>query len=88
MFKGAIIVRSTAFTNQQPVHNPGPVMITPDGVLMWEMERIGARRKDPQTGIWEYEVKWRGYDDTTWEPQTSVQDTDLFVRKWGGGRSR
>ena len=78
-------MRSAAFANQQPVHNPGPVVIRADGVPMWEVERIGARRKNPQTGVIEYEVTWKGYDDTTWEPETSVRDTDLYVQKFGGG---
>ena len=77
-------MRSTAFANQQPVHNPGPVMIRPDGEPMWEVERIVGRRKDLQTNLYEYEVKWQGYDDTTWEPEASLLDTDLFAQQWGG----
>ncbi|KAK6007233.1 hypothetical protein QM012_006241 [Aureobasidium pullulans] len=29
-----------------------------------------------------YQVKWEGYDDTTWEPATSFEDTDVLQEYW------
>jgi len=32
----------------------------------FEVEKICSAKKEGR--MWKYEVKWRGYEDTTWEP--------------------
>ena len=43
------------------------------------IDRILARRKNSE-GQYEYEVSWKGYDDTTWEPENNVKDTRAFEK--------
>ena len=38
---------------------------------MYEVERVLNVRK--QKGKLEFEIKWMGYEETTWEPKTNLQ---------------
>ena len=44
----------------------------------YEIEKIVSERTRKNTKITEYEVKWVGYDETTFEPLENVQDTKAF----------
>ena len=45
------------------------------------VEEIIAHRKIKGKQVYEYQVKWEGYEDTTWEPAASfVGDCDLFEK--------
>ena len=46
----------------------------------YEAESIIADRKNAQGEI-EYEVKWVGYDETTWEPASNLKGTTL-IKDW------
>lgn len=63
-----------------------------DGSEVYTVEKILAHNKsDPRShnksihgekSVMLYQVKWEGYDDTTWEPATSFQDTDVLQEYW------
>ena len=45
----------------------------------FEVASILAERKASEDKtVTEYEVKWKGYDDTTWEPRENVEDSEAF----------
>ena len=37
---------------------------------VYEVEKICSAKKEGR--MWKYEVKWRGYEDTTWEPMKNL----------------
>jgi len=63
-----------------------------DDSEVYTVEKILAHNKsDPRSHnksvhgekpVMLYLVKWEGYDDTTWEPATSFQDTDVLQEYW------
>lgn len=63
-----------------------------DSSEVYTVEKILAHNKsDPRSHnksvhgekpVMLYQVKWEGYDDTTWEPATSFQDTDVLQEYW------
>lgn len=63
-----------------------------DDSEVYTVEKILAHNKsDPRShnksvhgekSVMLYQVKWEGYDDTTWEPATSFQDTDVLQEYW------
>ncbi|KAB8446224.1 hypothetical protein FH972_025206 [Carpinus fangiana] len=49
------------------------------------VERLIRKRREPGTGTQQYEVKWQGYgwDETTWEPASSMaEDAPDLVRQF------
>lgn len=57
--------------------DPAPV-VNDDGDEEWEVERIlGKRTKHRKV---EYQVKWSGYDEPTWEPASNLEDCEALDR--------
>ncbi len=50
-----------------------------DGVL-YEVEKIMAHRMNGKG--FEYQVKWQGYEETTWEPEENFEDDGLIKDYW------
>ena len=47
---------------------------------LWEVEKImSQRRVKKKTG---FEVKWVGYEETTWEPKSSLVDCDFLLQEF------
>ena len=51
---------------------------------VYEVERVRDHRGD--AGSYQYLVKWKGYDEETWEPQSSFLDDKVIQAYWGGLR--
>ena len=47
---------------------------------VYEVERIDNHRGS--AGKYEYYVKWKGYHERTWEPESSFRDTALINDYW------
>jgi len=47
----------------------------------YEVEKILDHREEPGEGV-EYHVKWKGYKDTTWEPQRNFNERDCIKDYW------
>ncbi len=63
-----------------------PPIINEKGEQEWEVESIIKRRKNG-----DLMTRWRGYQETTWEPLENVEDTEAyeeFLRQEGSGRRR
>jgi transposase InsO family protein len=46
----------------------------------FDVEAIVAHRWNPSARRLEWEVKWVGYNDTTWEPRTNLTNNEYFKR--------
>lgn len=50
---------------------PPPITVDSDGEALWAIEAIKNSRRTKPTGF-EYLIKWRGYEETSWEPLANV----------------
>ncbi|KAF7981690.1 hypothetical protein HWV62_32252 [Athelia sp. TMB] len=41
---------------------------------VWEVSHIANQRRNPESGVMEYEVYWRGYDEPSWEPASVIEE--------------
>ena len=46
----------------------------------WEVERIINHRK--RNGEMQYLTKWKGFDETTWEPESNFDTTEIIEEYW------
>ena len=51
-----------------------------DDETVYEIQHIVGHRGEP--GAYEYEVKWKGYRETTFEPAENFQDTAMISDYW------
>ena len=76
-------------TKENDVHGPNFPHPPPDlieGQEEWEIERIIRHKKQRgHQGTWqtEYQVKWKGYEDMTWEPEENLENAqDIIADYW------
>src|SRR6266498_1418186 len=74
---------------ENDVHGPNFPYPPPDlveGQEEWEIERIIRHKKQRGCqGTWQskYQVKWKGYEDMTWEPEENLKHTqDIIADYW------
>ncbi len=74
---------------ENDVHGPNFPHPPPDlieGQEEWEIERIVRHKKQRGCqGTWrtEYQVKWKGYEDMTWEPEENLENAqDIIANYW------
>jgi hypothetical protein len=47
---------------------------------VWVVDKLLKHKKEGQTLT--YEVKWKGFKETTWEPENHIHDQNLIDRYW------
>lgn len=50
------------------------------GSRQWEVESIVSSKYDEEDGEMLYEIKWKGYKETTWEPEESLENCPLVLQ--------
>ncbi|TFY54795.1 hypothetical protein EVJ58_g8645 [Rhodofomes roseus] len=78
---GVWIMESTAFEDGPPQQNQGPIA-TVNGVEQYEFEAIVSHGYVGTSLL--YEIRWTGWDDTTWEPSENFDNTEAASDYWNG----
>lgn len=50
------------------------------GNKQWEVESIVNSKYDEEEGKLMYEIKWKGFTDTTWEPEGCLANCPLILQ--------
>ncbi|KAH9840329.1 uncharacterized protein C8Q71DRAFT_855611 [Rhodofomes roseus] len=79
--QGVWIMESTAFEDGPPQQNQGPIA-TVNGVEQYEFEAIVSHGYVGTSLL--YEIRWTGWDDTTWEPSENFDNTEAASDYWNG----
>ena len=67
----------------QTVNRPGPVFVTEEGHVEWEVDLILNSRKTKKDEL-EYLVRWKGYDEDqdTWEPEKHLENAKRKIAEF------
>ena len=78
--EGNIYHRKVPIDQMKVLFRPGMIPALVDDEDVWLVEKLVNDKKEDNKR-W-YEVKWKGFAETTWEPEEYIHDQNLIDKYW------
>jgi len=78
--RGNLYHRKVPIDQMKVLFRPGTIPAMEDDKDVWIVDKIINHRKENRKS-W-YEVKWKGFTETTWEPEENILDQNLIDKYW------
>lgn len=82
---GQVLHRKVPLDQMKVLFRPGAIPYMKDDEDVWIVQELINYKKEGNKDM--YEVKWKGFDETTWEPLENIHDqnlVDVYWRKQAG----
>jgi transposase InsO family protein len=77
---GNLYHRKVPIDQMKVLFRPGTIPTMEDDKDIWIVEKIINHRKEGRK--YEYEIKWKGFTETTWESEDNIIDQNVIDRYW------